>query len=320
MTVRSFLRNLAAVLFAFAALAAANAAEFSFATVEQGRALISARDDYITRLSALERSLKAKSPMAVSEQAFIGVLASGVQPWSDGDRSALEQALATMRPQLDALRLPLPDQVVFVRTSGVGEGGASHTRGDAVMLTDDAFREPGLLRHVVAHELFHVASRKDRRWRDAMYATIGFVAIDEITLPPPLAERRITNPDAPRIDVALNVGERGQTQWVTPVLQATVDRYDPARGGEFFTSLQLLWLEIGRGDAAPAGAQLSDPPRLLRTQELVNFAQQVGRNTGYIIHPEEILADNFAQLVTGQAPRSPEVHERLRRALREYPR
>ena len=34
-------------------------------------------------------------------------------------------------------------------------------------------------------------------------ATIGFVVIDEVTLPPALAARRITNPDAPRLDVAL---------------------------------------------------------------------------------------------------------------------
>jgi hypothetical protein len=30
------------------------------------------------------------------------------------------------------------------------------------------------------------------------------------------------------------------------------------------------------------------------------FAEQVGRNTTYIIHPEEILADNFVLLIDGR--------------------
>ena len=319
MTLRT-VHSVVAVLFAFVLLTAAQATEFEFASAADGRALIAARDEYIARLSPLERALKAKSATPVSEQAFLDVLAAGVRDWSAGERAAVEQALAAMRPALAELKLPLPARVIFVRTNGAGEGGASHTRGQAVMLTDDALRQAGRLPHVVAHELFHVASRNDRRWRDAMYATIGFVVIDEVTLPPALAARRITNPDAPRLDVALRVGERAQPLWVTPVLQATVDRYDPARGTEFFATLQLVWLEVGRGDAPPVRAQVSEAPRLLRTPELVGFAEQVGRNTGYVIHAEEILAENFAQLVTGQPPHSPEVHERLRKALREFVR
>ena len=30
------------------------------------------------------------------------------------------------------------------------------------------------------------------------------------------------------------------------------------------------------------------------------FAEQVGTNTDYIIHPEEILADNFVFLINGR--------------------
>jgi hypothetical protein len=46
----------------------------------------------------------------------------------------------------------------------------------------------------------------------------------------------------------------------------------------------------------------------------------VGRNTDYIIHPEEILAENFALLVlgAGNVP-SPEVLTRMREALAKKP-
>lgn len=313
-------RCLIAALLALALVAQTRATDFAFASAKEGRALIATRDEYIARLSPLERALKAKSEAPVSEQTFLDVLASGVRDWPADERARVDQVLASLRPGLAELKLPLPSHVTFVRTSGAGEGGASHTRGHAVMLTDDAFRQGDILAHVVAHELFHIASRNDRRWRDAMYATIGFVAIEEVTLPAALAARRITNPDAPRIDVALRVGERAQPFWVTPVLQASVDRYDAARGAPFFATMQLVWLEIARGDAPPSRAQLSDPPRVLRTQELVNFAEQVGRNTAYVIHAEEILAENFAQLLIGQPPKSPEVHARLRKAMRDFVR
>jgi hypothetical protein len=36
----------------------------------------------------------------------------------------------------------------------------------------------------------------------------------------------------------------------------------------------------------------------------------------HIIHPEEILAENFAQLATGKTGPSPEIHQRLLEALK----
>jgi len=36
---------------------------------------------------------------------------------------------------------------------------------------------------------------------------------------------------------------------------------------------------------------------LVGLQQVAGFFEQVGRNTEYIIHPEEILADNFAILI-----------------------
>jgi hypothetical protein len=46
-------------------------------------------------------------------------------------------------------------------------------------------------------------------------------------------------------------------------------------------------------------------PRLLPLQAVSNFFEQVGKNTEYVIHPEEILADNFALLVLGGGSNTP---------------
>ena len=53
-------------------------------------------------------------------------------------------------------------------------------------------------------------------------------------------------------------------------------------------------------------------PKLLDVGEVTGFFEQVGKNTSYLIHPEEILADNFVFLVTNKRGLpSPKVVENL---------
>jgi hypothetical protein len=58
-----------------------------------------------------------------------------------------------------------------------------------------------------------------------------------------------------------------------------------------------------------------------KAAELEGLFEQIGRNTAYLIHPEEIVADNFAALAiafSGGKPAplpSPEVIERMRPIL-----
>jgi hypothetical protein len=46
------------------------------------------------------------------------------------------------------------------------------------------------------------------------------------------------------------------------------------------------------------------------------FLAQVGRNTDYLIHPDEILADNFVRLVFADPQvRTPQILEQMRHIL-----
>jgi hypothetical protein len=46
------------------------------------------------------------------------------------------------------------------------------------------------------------------------------------------------------------------------------------------------------------------------------FFEQIGRNTRYIVHPEEIMADNFSLMLFGGTLSNPEIVEALRALLR----
>jgi hypothetical protein len=110
---------------------------------------------------------------------------------------------------------------------------------------------------------------------------------------------------------------------VTPVLYGKSDRWDAKKGGPFFRQMvfSLLVLEddpAGGGRLRPALTPGGEP-RLLWSDETPDYLEQIGRNTEYIIHPEEILADNFVLLLEGAGAsakiQTPRVVEALRAAL-----
>lgn len=210
--------------------------------------------------------------------------------------------------------------VLIVKTTGQEEGGAPYTRANAVILPERILSRAtkAELKAVMAHELFHILSRQNAVLKEKLYAAIGFKPCGEVAFPTLLRARKITNPDAPKNDHCIRVNFAGEEAWAVPLLFANAERYDPARGGEFFAYLEFSFLRLDGGeDSPPAKATYDDQQlQLVPVTAIRGFSEQVGRNTEYIIHPEEILADNFALLVAQEKTvASPDVLERIRAIL-----
>ncbi|MBK5911572.1 hypothetical protein CCR85_08735 [Rhodothalassium salexigens] len=171
----------------------------------------------------------------------------------------------------------------------------------------------GTLVELFYHELFHILSRHNRAARDELYALIGFKPCGAFDLPAPYAGRRITNPDAPVNAHYLPVTVDGVPTKVLPLLYAVSRTYDPTRrrpgfAGQFRTGFMAV---RHTGDRCEAVNGRDGTARLYRTDDLDDLYDRIGRNTQYTIHPEEILADNFALLMTGKRPRDAWVPEAL---------
>lgn len=290
-----------------------------FASPEEGREILRARDGFIRRLSPFDRAARLKTDREVSESEFLNFVAGKVIEWESADRERVEQAFDRILPALGEYPLNWPESVHFVHTTGEEEGGAAYTRGKAVILPRTRLdQSPEKLARLVAHELFHVLSRHDRNIRDRLYRVIGFERCPEVELPDRFAQRRITNPDAPMNAHRIRVHHEGRPFWAIPVLYSNRDRYDALQGGSFFEYLQFrLLLEAVEDEAATASAPAGSQSRLVEVKEVSGFFEQIGRNSSYIIHPEEIVAVNFALIVTGETEfPSPEVAERIRSVLR----
>jgi len=271
-----------------------------FATVEEGTRILGTADDFSQRMSPFDRSLRMRKAGSFSEQEFLAYAGSNVMAWSDAEREGVTAAFRNIQPQLEALSLKLPQVVHIIKTSGLEEGGAAYTRANAIIIPEAILgAPPEEIERLICHELFHVMSRGNPELREKLYQSIGFEYCGEVPFPAQLLSRKMTNPDAPRNDHCIQVKFGNNSRWAVPILYSDVMTYDPERGGEILEYLQFKIMLVDWPDKA-AGAipsKLSQGAELLGLSKVSGFFEQVGRNTGYIIHPEEILADNFVLLV-----------------------
>jgi len=289
-----------------------------FASVSEGSQILTNKDDFIQRLSAFDRSARMKTDKPISEKEFLEFIKNNIVAWTDTEKRTIENALDHLRPGLEALPLSLPKMIYLVKTTGAEEGKAFYTRGNAVVFPQDQLSAGrALLEKTICHELFHILSRENPKLREELYKMIGFEKCAEVHLPTQLQERKMTNPDAPKNDHYIRVRVAGRETSAVPILFSSVEKYDVARRGEFFNYLQFRFLLLeGTITSSPKPAADGSPGKLVAAQEVSGFVEQVGQNTDYVIHPEEILADNFALLVIGQqnVP-SPEILHKMKAIL-----
>ena len=177
---------------------------------------------------------------------------------------------------------------------------------------------PDHLKRLICHELFHIVSRQNAELREKLYAIIGFTKCNEMRLPPELERRKITNPDAPRNDHFIRLQVEGRESLAVPILLSSAKTYDVQRGGEFFEYLQFQFLVVEKSGGPQKMKAVSEgsSSKLADMKRVSGFMEQVGKNTDYIIHPEEILAENFALLVLKENNvASPEILRKMREVL-----
>lgn len=280
---------------------------FEFATVEEADRILSSEDSFIAAMSPFDRQVRMKTEEDKGKQAFLEFAAEAAEPWSASERAAVTAAIEALAPALSKIeRLPVTT-IQLIHTSGEEESGAAYTRGTAIILPEG---ETGTAERprtrLLAHELFHVLSRADPELRDRLYRTIGFRRTGTIELPADQRARKITNPDAPVVMHVIDVKLSDQkTITVAPVTFAAT-AYDVDTRSSLFSYLQFKLMEVVPIVGERHSAKVQGGEAVMHEPTLPDFHRQIGRNTGYILHPDEILADNFALLVTGETERIPD--------------
>jgi hypothetical protein len=299
---------------------AAPASAYGFATLAEGRAILAARDDYVRATSALERSARLRTRDAVDEDRFTEFMRGSALDWTEEQQRDLRPLIARLDRFLSGFKWKRPGKILLVQVDATLEDNAPHTRANGLMLPKNELYGPALrLIYVLSHETFHVLTREDGGLREALYGAIGFRRCDRMEIPESISQLRITNPDAVENRHTIAVRYRGQPVEAMPFLRFGSDKIDTRAG--FLVNSKVSWLLVDREQANCRVRIRSAAETDVAPQELQGLFEQVGRNTQYLAHPEEILADNFFQLFVSTFRgasaelQSPEILERMRAIL-----
>lgn len=271
--------------------------EFQFPAPMTGKQLLGQQDPYTRTTSSFDRKVRMRTATDPGEQQYLEFVQAQVISWEKETRLSLEQAIKNLEPKLAAHGIQLESPVNLIHTTGKEESGAAYTRGNEIIFPKRIFDPEKPPTKLLAHELFHVISRQHPLLRDELYRIIGFEKANPIELPDGLTHLRITNPDAPVIEHVMKIQlSDDASAYVAPMLIAKSD-YDPEGSSSLFAYLSFKLLQVKRENNGWCPDIVDEEP-VFHSPKNADFQRQIGRNTGYIIHPEEILADNFALIMT----------------------
>jgi len=293
--------------------------KFHFASAAETRRLVTADDDWTATMGAFHRAAAVgRASLPVSDKEFKAALAATALDCTPALVQRWTAAANAAAPKLAQLNIRLPDNVTLSCTNGKDGSESPHTRGDTVFLPV-GFEEPQVSdTELMAHELFHVWSRRHPAEANRLYALLGFKAAPELAWPAEWQENRLSNPDAPfnRNVIRIDTPEGAYT--VMPVLVA---RQMPKAGELIFSvmDVRLLAVESSEDGKSMTPVRRDGKPLWFPAFKTQSYAEQLGGNTPYIIHPEEAMADNVSYLVSGRTVRNPALLARIRETLKPSP-
>lgn len=274
---------------------------FHFANVDEARTVLGSVDDWVRAFGPLDAQIRVESREPVTDKQFLEYAAEQAREWSDDDVAKLTEVVEFMRSRVDSLglHLHLPERMLIVKTTGQEEGGdAAYTRANAIILPQGLLtRDVANLEHIMLHETFHLLTRHNPKLRVLLYRIVGFQPCNELEYPKALLPRKITNPDAFHFDTYIQVTVEGRRALVMPL---TLSKETVYHGGGLFDYVTVELLEVEMHSGVVQAVMKDGVPVLYQMGAVQDYWNQIGGNTRYVIHAEEIMADNFSLAVRGK--------------------
>ena len=281
-----------------------------FADLNKAIELLTTEDEFTNSWSQFDIDARLNKTNGNKARLF-SVISNETREWSTEEKRKLNVLFQDIDTKIkqQGLNLDLPEEIYFVSTTGEEEGGAlGYTRGKYIVLNQNILKNSKAeIQHTVVHELFHLISRNNRTFRKKMYEIIHFNLTNKIEYPETLKELKITNPDAPQNDSFIRLNVDNETVDCMMVLYAKSNY----QGGNFFQYLNVGLMKL-EGDHHKKPTIKKGNPVIFTLNEAPDFFSKIGANTEYIIHPEEILAENFAHTILGKENlKSPEIIDKI---------
>lgn len=269
------------------------------------------KETFFAKVANLEMSIQMKENREEDDREVVledykKMLQNDLQEFSKEEKTVtkkmFDRALELCYLVDPNLNLP---EIFLIKTAGKYYGASVYyTRDNSIIIpsnmlkmdikgTNDAFLS------TMIHEIFHIYSRYNKDKRDALYQRIGFEKLPELSLSEFLKKRVLYNPDGVdlRYSITVKDKETGREFEAIPVIYSRYKAYETSLNAFFgYLTFQLFEVKNRAGVWSVVNKDVG-----YSIDELTGFWEQVGRNTMYNIHPDELCADNFVIMALAKA-------------------
>lgn len=291
-----------------------------YASKEEGTKLLLDNGDYYDGFSRNDLAYRTQSQTGTMEE-YQAFAKDQVLDFTDQEKEYIDQHLENIAKRMTekGYRIPAMDQIVFISTTMKEECDVlAYTHGTQIYLDGAAIdsyigksENDQKIEYVLAHELFHCLTRCNPDFRADMYKLIHFTVQDEdFRIPPSVEEYYISNPDVEHHNAYATFEINGRK---TDCFMAFITtRHFEKEGDRFFDYASAALVPIDGTDT------------YYLPEEASNFDEILGKNTDYVVDPEECMADNFGFLIAydkdgpeDKGYPNPEIIEGIRSCLQQ---
>ena len=286
-----------------------NKLNFHFASKAEGQLLKMGDTIYYNRLSQADIDWRMRKENATIEE-LMEYGREQILDFTYEEQIAVSKAMAVIEDSLKAIacNLPIPEDIVFIKTTMKDEGSANaYTIKNQIFLgskflvtdTDENPNAHNRMLKTLTHELFHCISRNSPSFRQQMYSLIGISVMDkEIDFPKSVRARIMANPDVDKFDnlgTFVIDGKKRRCTLLTLYKTTWAEAYSKqGENADFIRNIDIVLIPLD---------DLNSCYSITQSDIWNQIVSQMGQNTFYVLSPEESMADNFSFAVVPSMPR-----------------
>jgi hypothetical protein len=259
-------------------------------------------DGFFDQISIVDMAIQMKTERTASDRnkvltTYKSFLRTSVSTWTMDEKEKLFNLFTRAKAICDKVspRLyPGSIRLIKIKTNHYGPD-VYYTRGRDILIPENIFDNYSEERQlpVMLHEIFHIYSRYNEKTRTDLYNLIGFKKSDRpVVLDANLAKIILTNPDGVSMNYYMTLSNDGKATDIVPCITSK-NRTFKTTSPAFFDYLNFDLYKITKSGTGFITESDANGKTTLDVSETPSFFAQIKDNTQYIIHPDEIMADNF---------------------------
>lgn len=198
-----------------------------------------------------------------------------------------------------------PKEIKLIKSHANHYGqGAYYTRENCIIIPKDELdlrNKEGFL-ETMFHEISHIYTRYHPVKQKALYKLIGFSNIGNMSnllIKEELKSRILLNPDGVNFAYHIELKEmNGRPYSAIPIIKSKESKYVYTKN-DFFEYIDFSLYKIDIQHAVRVKTDIAGNTTI-DMNNVPDFFEKITTNTAYIIHPDEIIADNFMYIMMAE--------------------